>query len=136
MLDAATAEILKAGLGYVLFLFACGVIALMQKRNDVLQSQCSENLRQSDKDLMNLNEKRLEETKAIVLAIERSTQAANERSASAQALATAVTDLTKGFAALVLTQEGSRAQFIKLGERLEARQEQALDLLRKLSTGK
>jgi hypothetical protein len=131
--DAAVAEFLKQGLGYVIA-FIAGAAYWMEKReNSRIRDKAADDQRLADKDLAAINEKRLEETKAVVLAMERNTHSTNERTTAIAAQASAINELTKGFAALVLTQESTRARFTELGERLEARGEAALKMLRKLN---
>lgn len=129
-MDAGVAELMKQGLGYLLFVLSIGVIVWLQKRYDHLQERYVEDRKSSDKDLAAVNDKRLDETKQVVLAMERSTMAASDQTTAVRGLATAVGDLTKGFAALVVTQENFRVRFSEIGERLEKRQEEMLTMLR------
>jgi len=127
------AEIVKQGLGYTLFIFACGGLIWQVKKIELMRDQFLEDSKQSDKDLREINEKRLEEREKMVLAMERGTTASNERTAGIQAQAQAIADLTRGFAALVLQQDSNRARNVELGERLERRQEEVLTIQRALT---
>jgi hypothetical protein len=75
-------------------------------------------------------EKRIEEQKQILIALERNIVSSAALTASIESRTKAINDLVQGFAALVQTQEASRERFRELGERLERRQEEALNTLR------
>lgn len=90
-----TAEIAKQGLGYILFLLALGAVVFLYRRVNLLQERIEA-----------LQEKRIEETKSAVLAMERNTTASTGIATSQEALTGAMNDLTKGFAAVVAGQEG------------------------------
>jgi hypothetical protein len=131
MIDPAVAELMKQGLGFVLFIFSCGVIALLWRNNGNLQKQIREIDKASDAVLLALQEKRLAEMREVVLAIERSAASALDHTAAMSTQATAINDLTKGFAALVLTSENGAARFKEAVDRLEARQEAILSTMGK-----
>jgi hypothetical protein len=75
-------------------------------------------------------EKRIEEQRQILVALERNIVSSAALTASIESRTKAINDLVQGFAALVQTQEASRDRFRELGDRLERRQEEALNILR------
>lgn len=143
MLDAATQEILKGGFGYALAVAAFCIAAFFWTRIQTLQDTCTSDAKEAAEELKKINDERLDETKVAIVALERNTLALQNRAEAVEKLTIAFNDLTKGFAALVLSQESGREHFRELGKRLESRQEVSLsrqetvlNLLNMLSSGR
>lgn len=119
-MEAAFKTIIEGlGVGGALFVIACIVIGYLYKQNSDLYKQMTDLSSACQKDRNELQEKRLQEAKELLVIIERNNQNAAELKKSVEAVTATQNELIKGFASMAQASELSRERFSGQALRIE-----------------
>lgn len=119
-MTAALDKILElAGLPGALLIIALSVIAYLYKQNTDLHKRVNEAIEARQQERVAVFEKRLEETKELLILVQTNNSNSAELKKTVEAMMTALNELIKGFASMVHTGELSRERFQGQANRME-----------------